>query len=42
MNDWDLKILYRDLKSLNKWLKKIEWNVMVWMIKKIEKNEKIK
>ena len=28
MNDWDLKILYRDLESWKKWLKKneMEWN----------------
>ena len=28
MNGWDLKILYRDLESWKKWLKKngMEWN----------------
>ena len=37
-NGWDLKILYSNLKSLKKWLKK---NEMVWRIWKVEKNEKI-
>ena len=35
MNGWDLKILYRDLKS---W-KKMIWNEIVWKIRKIEKIE---
>ena len=30
INGWDLKILYRDLKSWKKRLKKIEWNGMVY------------
>ena len=37
MNGWDLKILYRDLKSWKKLSKK---NGMVWRIRKVEKNEK--
>ena len=38
MNGWDLKILYRDLKSWKKWLKK---NGMVRRIRKVDKSEKI-
>ena len=34
-----IKILYRDLESWKKWLKKVEWNGMVL---RIEKSEKIK
>ena len=37
INGWDLRILYRDLKSWIKWLKK---NGMVWMIRKVEKKWK--
>ena len=38
MNGWDLKILYRDLESWKKWLKKMEWNRIVWRIfKKLKK-----
>ena len=40
MNGWDLKILYRDLESWKKWLKKMKWNGIVWRIWKVEKNEK--
>ena len=36
-NGWDLKILYKDLKS---WKKK-EWNGL-WRIRKVEKSEKMK
>ena len=36
INGWDLKILYRNLKSWKKWLKK---NGMVWRIEKSEKIE---
>ena len=39
INDWDLKILYRDLESWKKWLKKneMEWNgrfvrLKSWMV----------
>ena len=39
INDWDLKILYRDLESWKKWLKKVEWNEIVWRIEKSEKIE---
>ena len=44
MNGWDLKILYRDLESWKKWLKKngMEWNSlkkMKWN-EIVEKNEK--
>ena len=37
INGLDLKILYRDLESWKKWLKKLEWNGMVWRIEKSEK-----
>ena len=30
MNGWDLKILYTDLESWKKWLKK-KWNGMKWV-----------
>ena len=40
INNWDLKILYRNLKSWKILLKKLEWNEIVWRIKKIEKNKK--
>ena len=35
INGWDLKILYRDLESWKKRLKKIEWNGMICRIKKL-------
>ena len=38
MNGWDLKILYKDLESWKKWLKKMKWNGIVWRIWKVEKN----
>ena len=42
INGWDLKILYRDLKSWKKWLKK-KWNGMEWFggLEKLKKNKKI-
>ena len=39
INGWDLKILYGDLESWKKWLKKVEWNGIVWRIEKSEKIE---
>ena len=39
INDWDLKILYKDLENKKKWLKKVEWNGMIWRIEKSEKIE---
>ena len=35
INDWDLKILYRDLESWKNYWKKMEWNGMVWKIRKL-------
>ena len=43
MNGWDSNILYRDLESWKKLLKKkneMEWNRIVWRIWKVEKNKK--
>ena len=41
MNGWDLKILYRNLKSWKKMVKKngMEWNGIVWSIKKVKKKK---
>ena len=38
-NKKDLKILYGDLESWKKWLKKVKWNGMIWRIEKSEKIE---
>ena len=32
INGWDLKILYKDLESWKKWLKK-KWNGMEWFVR---------
>ena len=42
INDWDLKILYMDLESWKNGWKKIKWNEIGCMIRKVKKNEKIK